>query len=102
MMDTACWRPPPPATLAATPLERPMDAALAPPDRRLARRSLRFDGRRVVLVEDGLPALAAGHVRVRSEWTQVSIGTETAWIREYAGSGTATGLGYSHVGTVEE
>nr|MBA3709387.1 alcohol dehydrogenase catalytic domain-containing protein [Planctomycetota bacterium] len=64
--------------------------------------SLCFDGRAVVLSEDQLPSPLAGQVRIRSEWTQVSIGTETAWIREHRAAGKPVGLGYSHVGIIEE
>lgn len=65
-------------------------------------RALRFDGHDLVLVDHDLPPPPAGTVRVRSEWTQVSIGTETAWIREHAATGTAVELGYANVGIIAE
>ncbi|MBA2481307.1 MAG: zinc-binding alcohol dehydrogenase [Planctomycetes bacterium] len=63
--------------------------------------SLSFDGERVVLAPGMLGAPPAGHVCIRSEWTQVSIGTETAWIREHAAARRPVALGYSHVGIIE-
>lgn len=66
------------------------------------RKRLHFDGRQVVLLEEELPPPGPGHVRIRSEWTQVSIGTEVAWMQERAPQEKEAVLGYSHVGIVEE
>ncbi len=68
----------------------------------MKRRRIKFDGTQVVLEEDELPPLVPGEVRVRTEWTQISIGTETAWIAERKKRGESVGLGYSNVGIVEE
>lgn len=64
-------------------------------------RGLRCSGLQVSLAECVLPMLQPGHVRIRTEWTQVSIGTETAWIREFGPTGVSLPLGYSNVGIIE-
>lgn len=61
---------------------------------------LTFNGTEVVLVDDELPEPASDEVQVRTEWTQVSIGTEVAGMAEAAKTGRAMALGYSNVGRV--
>lgn len=68
----------------------------------MKRRRLCFNGRAVELVEEDLPPPAPGELAVRTEWTQVSIGTEVAHIEENAKRGAPAGLGYCNVGVVEE
>jgi 2-desacetyl-2-hydroxyethyl bacteriochlorophyllide A dehydrogenase len=66
------------------------------------RKRLEFDGRQVVLCEEELSPPGAGEVRVRTEWTQISIGTEIAHMLKAAERVEPMGIGYSHVGIVEE
>ncbi|GMV84063.1 MAG: hypothetical protein AMXMBFR7_52470 [Planctomycetota bacterium] len=54
-----------------------------------------------MLEEEGLAPPGPQEARVRSEWTEISIGTEIAQINEAAKEGKALGIGYSHVGIVE-
>jgi len=62
---------------------------------------LRFNGSKVELINVDVPPPGAGEMRLRTEWTQVSIGTEIAWIEAQAAQNKATDLGYSAVGIVE-
>jgi len=65
-------------------------------------RTLASIGGTVSLIPGEIGTLAPGHVRIRTEWTQVSIGTETAYIREYSHSTQPMHLGYSNVGIIEQ
>jgi 2-desacetyl-2-hydroxyethyl bacteriochlorophyllide A dehydrogenase len=66
-------------------------------------RALVFDGRHVVLGDRHLEPLKPNQVRLRAEFTHVSIGTEIAYIDEYSKSQKPSGgLGYSFVGVIEE
>jgi threonine dehydrogenase-like Zn-dependent dehydrogenase len=62
---------------------------------------LKFNGSKVELVNVDLPPPGPGEMRLRTEWTQVSIGTEIAWIDAHAGKNQPAELGYSAVGVVE-
>lgn len=68
----------------------------------MKRTRLEFDGKKVVLREEELSPPGAGEVRVRTEWTQISIGTEIAHMLKAAEKNEPMGIGYSHVGIVEE
>lgn len=70
----------------------------------MQRRRLMFDGHTVVVVEEELPPPAAEEVQVRTEWTQVSIGTEVAHIEDAraADERDTLTLGYSLVGRIEQ
>jgi 2-desacetyl-2-hydroxyethyl bacteriochlorophyllide A dehydrogenase len=72
-------------------------------DDQIVARELQFDGREMVLEEVVLRPPGPGEVRIRSEFSNVSIGTELATIRRARGQGErARGLGYSLVGVIEE
>lgn len=63
---------------------------------------LQFDGVRVSLFEQPLPPPSENEIRIRSEFTHVSIGTEIAYIDKFTPLKQPTGLGYSNVGVIEE
>ena len=65
-------------------------------------RAVVFNGRQVVLAERRFEPLQPNQVRLRAEFTHVSIGTEIAYIDEYTRTQQSTGLGYSFVGIIEE
>jgi threonine dehydrogenase-like Zn-dependent dehydrogenase len=67
----------------------------------ITRRSVYFNGTDVEIISETLPALKPNEVRVRSEATLISIGTEIAWIEQLAKDGAGTHLGYSHTGVIE-
>jgi len=60
-----------------------------------------FDGEQVVLIEEEMEPLEAGEIRIETEYTQVSIGTEISNIDQAVETGERLDLGYSHVGVVE-
>jgi 2-desacetyl-2-hydroxyethyl bacteriochlorophyllide A dehydrogenase len=63
---------------------------------------LMFDGVKVALVQNPLPPPAENEVRIRTEFSHVSIGTEIAYIDKFTPTKQSTGLGYSNVGVIEE
>ncbi|HYF50954.1 MAG TPA: zinc-binding alcohol dehydrogenase [Planctomycetota bacterium] len=64
-------------------------------------KSVRFMGERVELIDEEVTALKPNQVRLRTETTLVSIGTEIAWIEQKAKTKEPCWLGYSYVGTIE-
>lgn len=67
----------------------------------MQRQRIVFNGRDVVLIHESLPPPGEGEMQVRTEWTQVSIGTEVSHIAEARAAGESLALGYSNVGIVE-
>lgn len=66
-------------------------------------RRVQFDGRAVGIEDVALPEPRPGQVLIRSEFSNVSIGTELAIIRHARSRGEqAGGLGYSLVGVIEQ
>jgi len=63
---------------------------------------LHFNGKEMVLTGHDLPPPGAAEVRIRAEYSNISIGTELEYIRKARASGQpAPPLGYSLVGIVE-
>jgi len=63
---------------------------------------LEFDGTKVVLRETTVDDPTGNEIVVRAEWSQVSIGTESASIRMAQAHGETVRLGYSLVGKIEK
>jgi len=76
-------------------------AAMLEPATAITRRSVRFTGERVELLDEPLPALKANELRVRTETSLISVGTEIAWIEEKAKTREHCWLGYSNIGVIE-
>jgi hypothetical protein len=77
-------------------------ATIEAPVKTTRMQQLQFDGVKVALSDEQLRPPGENEVRIRSEFTHVSIGTEIAYIDKYTASKQATGLGYSNVGVIEE
>lgn len=77
-------------------------ATIEAPVKTTRMQQLQFDGVKVALSDEQLRPPGENEVRIRSEFTHVSIGTEIAYIDKYTASKQATGLGYSNVGMIEE
>ncbi len=65
-------------------------------------RQLWFDGSAVSLREHELAPPSGAQALIRAEYSNISIGTELAYIRQSRKKGEMHGLGYSLVGTVEQ